>query len=288
MIYLKQPHSNLLNVSSAAGRAVTLTKPTFRAYIANPRSTRFLHSSSWQQSRLVSQSQPHPTIGLLDESIRLYSSTPVNHKRNNNDEDQSPGFLTRVGNAIKSILPVSIFGSDEEKQKLARKKEVKKQVSGGIGEVLKDAPLGVRMLGRMIGPMIGNLASTVAEAVNEQQRTTEMVMEDAKAYLMADPAVTSILGEPINVGSPFSQSSATTSVNGVTRSRVELAMPVSGSRARGTIVVHATEDGISQILLDVGGRRIDVNLSKDQKSSKWSSQGEDNIIEAEIVDKKYK
>lgn len=202
------------------------------------------------------------------------------------------GFLAKIGNAVKSILPTKIFGSKEEKQALARKKEYREQISGGLNEVLKDAPLGLRMMGKMVSPLLSTMASSLADTMAEQQRTTEGLMDDARQYLMGDPAVANLLGEPISLGAPFSQSSSTTSINGKTQTRVELGMPVSGSRSSGTIRLLATQDGISQMILEAGGRSVNVSLSRKggsySTSSGYKVNGDDNIIEAEIIEKKKK
>jgi len=216
-----------------------------------------------------------------DTATRLFSS-------NNKDE----GFLSKIGNTVKSFLPTRLFGSNEEKQELARKKEYRDQVSGSLDSVLKDAPLGLRMMGKMITPLVSSMASSFADTMAEQQRTMEEVMDDARGYLMSDPAVTGLLGEPISMGTPYSQSSSTTNINGKTQSRVELAMPVYGSRGSGTVQLLATQDGISQMQLDAEGRRVNVSLSKAKSSFRGSSfdrvNGDDNVIEAEVIDKETK
>jgi ribosomal protein L16 Arg81 hydroxylase len=61
------------------------------------------------------------------------------------------------------VLPTKLFGSDEEKRKLQRRKEVGDQVSGGFNDmlkndILKDAPLGVRMMGKMISRLMKIIA----------------------------------------------------------------------------------------------------------------------------------
>jgi hypothetical protein len=149
------------------------------------------------------------------------------------------------------------------------------------------------MIGKMISPIMRKVASSLAETMAAQQRTTEALLDDARGYLMRDPDVTRLLGEPISVGTPFSQSSSTTSINGKTQSRVELGVPVSGSIDSGVARLFATQDGISQLQVEAGGRTINVSLSKQQWSSSSSrgsfssrSDSDDNIIEAEIIDKK--
>jgi hypothetical protein len=225
---------------------------------------------------------------------RLYSSG------NNKDDDN---VLSKIGSKVKSILPTKWFGTKEEKKAQIIKKEAKEQVTGGIQEMLKDAPLGVRMMGKIIAPLVGKLASTMAETVKDQQEKMRVIMEDTQRYLVNDDAVTSVLGEPIQIGAPFSQSSSTSSINGKTQSRIELGMPVTGPIGSGVVRVLASQDEISQLQVEVEGRVINVNLSGSSSSSSSSSSkrrssssgkfsssgsGKDNIIEAEIIDKETK
>ena len=224
-------------------------------------------------------------------TTRLYSSSS-----NNNKKKEEEGFLSKIGKAVQKMLPTSIFGSDEEKLTLARKKEYRDQVSGSLDTLLKDAPLPLRMMGKMVSPLLSSVASTLADTMAEQQRTMEGIMDDARAYLLGDPAVSKLLGEPIQLGTPFSQSSSSSSINGQTQTRVELAMPIQGSKGAGTMRLLATQDGISQIELDVGGRRLEVQLANKKKgmsssigsSSPSKVNGDDNIIEAEVIEKETK
>ncbi|KAL3903784.1 MAG: hypothetical protein SGILL_010316 [Bacillariaceae sp.] len=193
--------------------------------------------------------------------------------------------------AAKKVLPTKWFGSDDEKAKLARKQEVKDQVKGGMDEMLKGAPLGVRMMGKLVAPLMGKVAGTMAEGFAEQQRTTEALLDDARMYILSDIAVTEAMGTPIQMGAPFSQSSSMSSINGKAQSRVELALNISGPKRAGIARILATEDGISQLLVESGGKVFNVNLSSKGKvggaGKKFGSSGggDDNIIEAEIIDK---
>jgi hypothetical protein len=216
---------------------------------------------------------------------RLYSSSK------NDDE----GILSKIGKAAKKFLPTNIFGTEEEKTKLARKKEYRDQVSGGLDSMLKDAPLALRMMGKLVSPLVSSMASTLADTMAEQQRTTEGVMDDAREYLMGDPAVSQLLGGSIQLGPPFSQSSSSSNINGQMNTRLELVMPIQGSKGSGTVRLLATQDGISQLQLEAGGRRLDVSLTKrgSPSSSTRNSlssriNGDDNIIEAEVIDKETK
>jgi hypothetical protein len=276
---------NLLGLATAAAMA-----SGSHAWVlpATPTTTRGISSRSYlQQADFIS---PPGQYTNRNTSYRPYQRQP--HTRlfsSGNDK----GFLSELGNKVKSFLPTKLFGSEEEKQKLARKEEVRDQVSGGLTEMLKDAPLGIRMMGKMVSPLLSKMASGLADTMAEQQRTTEAMMDDARGFLMGDPAVTELLGEPISLGAPFSQSSSTTSINGQTQMRVELAMPVSGSQGSGTIRMLATQDGISQMQLDAGGRRLDVSLTKTRNTRPFRSRtnrvnDDDNIIEAEVIEKDTK
>eukprot|EP00536_Pseudo-nitzschia_multiseries_P011736 jgi/Psemu1/29790/gm1.29790_g len=217
-------------------------------------------------------------------TLVLYSS------HNNNKREKS--FLEKVGNAVESILPKGCFGSDEEKKKLAQRQRVENQISRGLDDLLRDAPSGLQMMGKMLSPLMGTAVSTLAETMADQQRNTETLLEDARVYLVRDPVIVRILGEPIDLRSPFSQSSSTTIINGETQSRVELAFEVIGNKSFGVARLSATDGAIVQITTEAGGRIINVNLSKQQPSSYdgyfSSSSDDDNIIEAEIVDKETK
>lgn len=290
-IWKRQPLLCITAAAAFTSSSQAWVPPTTTTFTRGITSTRSSHLVPPCHESLLSSSSPSdhthfhgPTRQPQRPQTRMFSSK------------KEEGFLEKLGNTVKSFLPTKLFGSQEEKQALARKQEYRDQVSGGLDTMLKDAPLGVRMLGKMMSPLVSSMASSLAETVAEQQRTMEQVMDDARGYLMGDPAATALLGEPISLGPPFSQASSTSTINGKTQSRVELAMPVSGSRGSGTVQVLATQDGISQMLLDAGGRRINVSLSRrgGGGNSYWSSagsgrvNGDDNIIEAEVIDKNTK
>jgi hypothetical protein len=221
------------------------------------------------------------------ESPRFPSSTR-RYSSSKND-----GFLDKVKDVAKSILPKKWFQSEEEKQTAIERRRVEKDVSGGIQTMLKDFPLPVRMLGSMVAPLISGLAAEISE----QQRQVEDLLEDARAYLLRDPAASLALGEPITVQPPFSQSSSTISVNGQTRSQTQAAFNVMGSQSAGVARMEASQGQISSLILDVNGRSIRVNLSS---SSPKFSQGDftsslgknprnkGEIIDVEFVEKEEK
>jgi hypothetical protein len=112
---------------------------------------------------------------------------------------------------------------------------------------------------------------------------------------LGDEVAIQALGEPITIGTPFSQSSSTSIINGQKTANIQLGFPVSGSRSSGVAQASATQSGLSSLLLEVDGRQIQVSLSKRGSSSKrvgknhrGPSDDDDNIIEAEIIEKEVK
>lgn len=255
-----------------------------------------LPGSSVESVRVRSRSTRADTQSNTSRASRVRSIISLQSRRRNFSSDdesyKSKGILSRVGNAVKSVLPKNWFRSNEERQKIQRQKEVRDEISGGLNEILKDAPLGMRMMGRMVGPLVGRVASGLAETVAEQQRTTEALLEEARSLLMADRAVASLLGEPFEIGPPFSQSSSTSVINGKSQSRVELGLPIRGPRASGSVRLLASQDKISQLQVEANGRVLNVDLVLRTKSSRTGGlkkdDSDDNIIEAEIVEKKTK
>jgi hypothetical protein len=213
----------------------------------------------------------------------------LNNNNNNRKSDKSGGILGGLQSVAKSVLPSSWFQSEAEKQKAMERQQYKDQVSGGIREVLKDAPLPIRMMGRLMGPLVSTAMSSMAEGLADQQKTIAEYQQQAQRYLQADEAVRQVLGDTLQMSAtPYSQSSSTTSINGQSTTRVQLQFQVSGSRGTGIAELAATEAGISRLVLQVEGRSIQVNLSA-APSKRFSSarRGDDesDIIEAEIVDK---
>ena len=286
-----------LTAAAALSSSVQAWVSTSPAYHSTMLSTRELSKISSTQS-LASHGTSRSLLMLPrrgDGSLsRLYYSSK--------DSGEENGIISSVGNAVKSILPKSWFESKEEKEAKLRQKQLKQDMAGSIQEMFKDAPLGIRMMGKMVAPMISGMASTLAEGLAEQQKTTEKLLEDATGYIVNDPDVLSALGgEPIRVGSPFSQSSSTTSINGKMQSRIELGVPVSGRSGSGTARILSTQDGISSIQVEVMGRVMNVSTIQrvgggsrkrsggPRRSGGYSSSGnDDNIIEAEIIDKDTK
>lgn len=171
--------------------------------------------------------------------------------------------------------------------------------------MLKDAPLGIRMMGKLMTPVVGNLVSGMAAAMEEQQQQMSDIIVDAKSYIVQDPEAAELLGEPVEIGNPFSQSSSTMTINDKTQSSLQASMEVRGNRGAGVATISAIDGRIDNLFLNINGRNIAVDITKraafnqgdyeyaSKQSGKHSGgQGRnrnknmDNVIDAEFVDKK--
>ena len=225
--------------------------------------------------RLIRSHQPN---------TRLFFSGANN---NNNDDDwgtlkKAAGNLARkAGDKIKSIIP---FGkSEEEKRSKIIKQERKAELTGGLSTLLKDAPLPIRMVGRMVAPLLSNMAEEIAE----QSRQAEDILEDARVRLANDANLVQKLGEPLQIGRPFSQSSSTTIINGKSSARVQASFQVVGPNGSGIANMEASDGNIRSLAVNVNGVNMSVGLGGSVYGrSSSGSKKVDNIIEAEIIEKK--
>lgn len=203
---------------------------------------------------------------------------------NNNGNGKKKGFLSKVFNKVKDTV-----SPKTEEQK--RAEIVRKEVSGGLSELLKDAPLPVRMLGKMVAPMLSGLAETMGE----QARQVEDLVNDARFLLINDMRVMDLLGEPIDVGMPFQQSSSSVNINGEQKTSVQASFQVQGPRGGGVANLSASGGGsasIEQLTLNAGGRVINVDVSgrgggPGIGGSPREKFNKDDIIDVEFVDKTY-
>jgi len=248
----------------------TLTSSTVKAFTFVPR------------TRILS---PH-----CASAVRLYSSSNSNNNNNNNN------VFEKLKDTAKGFLPRN-WG--KSKGEIERRDKVRNEVSGGISELFKDAPLPVRLMGSMIAPIVSTMASGLAESMKAQAREMEDLLDDARRYIVRDEAASRLLGDTIDVQAPFSQSSSSMSVNGKMSSRVQASFPVSGSRGSGVATMMATEEGIQSLSLKVGMRTVDVSLtSVGGGSGGWSSGtssspglgkntvNKGNVIDVEFTEKK--
>jgi len=183
---------------------------------------------------------------------------------------------------LKSLIP---FTKTEEEKRAAI---IKKETKQGINTMLKDAPLPIRMMGRMVAPLLARAAGQMAE----QSKQAQDMLEEARMRLVNDPVLAETLGEPLQVGQPFSQSSSTMVINGKSSARVQASFQVAGTKGTvGIATMEANNGEIRSLTVNVNGRNISVGSRREGNvfgtpSVKSSVKKDDNIIEAEIIEKK--
>ena len=215
------------------------------------------------------------------------------------DEDQPKNEKNALAEKVKSLVPDSVkkwFRSDDEKRAALERKRRQNEISGALDQSLKDAPLGVRLLGKAAGKIFSKVASGLAESMEEQSRQMEELLQDARSYIVADGMASNLLGDPIAIGAPFSQSSSTSVINGAKTVSVQASFEVSGSRSSGIATMVANESGVQRLRLDVagqsfevdtrGGRRIGGGGGRGNASKTGPKKGD--IIDAEIIDAEYR
>lgn len=215
---------------------------------------------------------------------RLYSSS------GGGDGDDDWGALKKAAgnivrktrNKISKIIP--FVKSDDEKQEQITRRDRRNEIKGGLNTALKDAPLPIRMMGRMIAPLL----SRAAEQMAEQGRQANELLEEARRRITDDADVTRELGEPVQVGRPFSQSSSTMVVNGKSAARVQSVFQVAGPNGSGTATMSASDGEIASLTVNVNGRNISVGSGKKGGGGYGRPSrvggGSNNIVEAEIIE----
>ncbi len=300
-IEIMQQRKLIASAAALSSLVSSFSPVNVSAFQQQPFSTHPIHRSF--DSRQYEPARPSilsPTTSATSPyTLTSYRYAYKNEKRQTQTRlfgTNDKSFFGKVGDTVRSMLP---FGS--KKGELTKKEQAKQDVSSSIDTVLKDAPLGVRMMGKLIKPLVSSVAGNIAQAMEEQSRQMSDLLGDARGLIVQDSRALDNLGEPIEMGSPFSQSSSTMSVNGKTRSSIQASFEVRGSRGSGVATMTATDGQIDQLSLNVNGRNLSIDTSP--SSSSWSSASvaseggssrgigqnsrkNDDIIDAEFVDKK--
>jgi hypothetical protein len=193
---------------------------------------------------------------------------------------RSAGNLVQKGvEKIKSIIP---FGKTPEQK---RAEMIKKERKAEIQSMFKDLPFPIRMAGKMIAPLL----SSAMEEIAEQTRAAQDVLEEARLRLVNDAALTDKLGEPLQVGEPFSQSSSTVVINGRSSAKVMASFQVVGPYGSGIATMNSSDGEIRSLVVNVNGVNMSVGSRSGNvfgHSSSSSVRGKSDVIEAEIIEKK--
>eukprot|EP01083_Nonionella_stella_P250863 866197_1 len=138
-------------------------------------------------------------------------------------------------------------------------------------------------MGRMVSPLLARAATEIAE----QSAQAQDMLQEAQIRLMNDPILAENLGEPLQVSQPFSQSSSTIVINGQSEATVKASFQVAGPRGNGIATMESNNGEICSLSVNVNGRNISIGSGKGRNfHGKSSRKSDDNIIEAEIIEKK--
>jgi hypothetical protein len=294
-----------LHLVTAAAYGLVTKRSTAFSIVAQP-----LRISDYSSHRLVSDFQygiplnhdSRPRVPFSNDrrnNPRYYQSNPSKvvitkrfNSRGSGNDDEEKSLFAKALDKIKSVIPF-LKNDKQKKAELARRQSASR-VSSEIDRMFQDAPLGLRMVGKMISPLISSLAGGLMEAAREQTRQMDELLNQCENIIASDLIARQELGEMIDMGRPFSQSSSTVSVNGVTRKQIEARFQVRGNRGGGIATLYASERGIENLILNVNGRNININSSgpvsvqtEKTKASLGKNKrfGKDDIIDAELVEK---
>jgi len=140
-----------------------------------------------------------------------------------------------------------IFGGGDKKKKGGA-------LSNGLDEVLKNAPLPVKLAAQLAKPLIGALETLLEEG----QADTDVLLTKAESALRRDARVTQLLGDDVEIGGVFMSSSS--NINGV--KSLQLQAQLSGGG--GTVALRGESQGaggsleLTSLQASVGGQVIDV------------------------------
>ena len=155
-----------------------------------------------------------------------------------------------------------------------------------MDQMMSEMMTKTRMMDEMLDRFNSQMNAGMMNAQGDQPPLDEFrLMDEALEYLNTDAEVTDVLGNGIQLGPPFSRSSSSEMVNGISTSRLQLGIPIRGSRGEGRAMLFADDEGITQIGLDAKGHDslIDVNLDGTRTRSNSKAKDEE-VIDATVVD----
>ena len=159
-------------------------------------------------------------------------------------------------------------------------KEPESALTNGMDELLKDAPLPVKVLGGIVKPLIAGLGA----ALRESQAQSESLLQEAQGALRADSRVASLLGGDVVVGATFSQSSS--NVNGAVS--LALQCQLSGKSGEGVVSIRGQGGNgdvyVTSLVVQVNGQQFEVPTLRGGGGGDVSGgAGDSGVIDIEVV-----
>ena len=111
----------------------------------------------------------------------------------------------------------------------------------------------------------------------EQSLKSSDMLKEARLRILENDVVGAKLGEPLQVSTPFSQSSSMSSVNGKKASKVRARFQVGGPYGTGVATMDSVDGEIRLLVVDINGST--VRIGPRQRGGRKK-----NVVEAEILD----
>lgn len=203
-------------------------------------------------------------------------------------------------NKLKTLVPADTV-KDAGEPVLQRQRESKGDTSFGSGfsELLLGVPdftsPGLTKRGSLFTSDI-----LFSNAFEKESSKVAEVLEEARSILEADSTASSLLGVPLEIEQPFTQSSSTITINGETSCTIEAMFRVHGPLRAGVVSVVSRGAGVASLDLETDGRSFRLNVknrdraragrrahgkSKRSVVGPISKDGSGNFVDAEIIEK---
>ena len=164
--------------------------------------------------------------------------------------------------AVTMSNPLARFFGGEDKDK-----KTGGVLTNGLDELLKDAPLPVKLAAQLAKPLVGALEVALKEGAED----SEVLLESAQSALQRDARVTALLGPDVQIGGVFS--SASSNING--QKMIQLQFSISGG-ATGALRGETPSGGGAPKLVSLqvsgGGQQFDVPVGLGSAGSSAGSE----------------
>ena len=233
------------------------------------------NSYDWRQPPRYEEERPDNYFNNMYQYDRMQpQSGPIPSYRPGDPQQQRPPPITEL---LRNENPYEYYPNYVNRNKI-----MPRAIPGnGILDMMGEMMIRTRI---MMDQFSSQMESAMINARGDQPLDEARMMNDALDYLVSDPEVSNVLGGSVQLGLPFSRSSSSAMIDGVSKSRLQLGIPIRGSRGEGQVRLLADDRGIMRLEVGANGRVIDVNLGSSRRSN--SQKKEANVIDARVVDKK--
>lgn len=186
------------------------------------------------------------------------------------------GFFSGALNSLAKLV-----GRDKES---VEKRERNSEMNTAIDKMFEKSGL----LGGVAASVLKSVGGAVAEMAREAGKDADAVMMAVQRRMEMDDACTAALGESISLGAPFTASSSSVNINGVSSKNFMYVVPAQGNRGGGQVQVRASIDGgggrvvLQELVLQTtSGQVIKVGSSSGGGGGRGGGVGK--VIDVEIL-----